>query len=52
MQLLYLTMKQQNGRVDFTDSLDFSMFEQKADTYDKSASSKSIERFFKEISAF
>lgn len=53
MQELYLkslTMKQKDGIVNFKETMDFSMFDKKADTYDKSTSSKSIGKLLNNIS--
>lgn len=53
MQELYLkslTMKQEDGIVNFEESKDFSMFDKKTDTYDKSSSGKSIEKVLRGLS--
>ena len=53
MQVLYLkslTMKEDNGTVNFNPPMDLSLFDKKADTYDKGDSSRSIHSFLKNIS--
>lgn len=53
MQDLYLkslTMKQEDGIIKFEESMDFSLFDKKADTYDKCTNSKSIGKLLRNIS--
>ena len=53
MQILYLkslTMKKDNGTVNFNPPMNLSLFDKKTDTYDKGDSSRLIHSFLKNIS--